>query len=93
MYRITEYDLADRDEHGHYNGAEDVVSGHRPVEATQLAVIAAFVEAAGLAHLTIREPAVAGFVHFGGMEGHGSALSSRPISPAARTSRSPSPLG
>ncbi|WP_327350310.1 RNA-binding protein [Streptomyces sp. NBC_01304] len=65
IHRITKYDPADRDEHGHYTGAEEVVSDHGPVEAAYLAAIAAFAEASGIDRLEIREPAVTGFVHFG----------------------------
>lgn len=74
VHRITEYDPADRDAHGHYIGAEDTVSDHGPVEAAYLAAIAAFAEASDIDRWEIREPAVAGFVHFGGeppVEGHG----------------------
>lgn len=74
VHRITKYDPADRDEHGHYSGAEVAVSDHGPVEAAYLAAIAAFAEASGIDRLEIREPAVTGFVHFGAeppAEGHG----------------------
>ncbi|WP_406352534.1 hypothetical protein [Streptomyces sp. NBC_01635] len=74
VHRITKYDPADRDEHGHYTGAEDTVSDHGPVEAAYLAAIAAFAEASDIDRLEIREPAVTGFVHFGvepPIEGHG----------------------
>ncbi|GAB2445041.1 RNA-binding protein [Streptomyces incanus] len=74
VHRITTYDPADRDEHGHYTGAEDTVSDHGPVEAAYLAAIAAFAEASDIDRLEIREPAVTGFVHFGvepPVEGHG----------------------
>ncbi|WP_329389749.1 RNA-binding protein [Streptomyces sp. NBC_01716] len=74
VHRITKYDPADRDEHGGYRGAEDTVSDHGPVEAAYLAAISAFAEAAGIDRLEIREPSVAGFVHFGArpaVEGHG----------------------
>ncbi|MFJ3833237.1 RNA-binding protein [Streptomyces sp. NPDC090046] len=72
-HRITKYDPADRDEHGHYDGAEDTASDHGPVEAAYLAAIAAFAEASGIDRLEIREPGVTGFVHFGlepAAEGH-----------------------
>ncbi|MFC5155229.1 hypothetical protein [Streptomyces amakusaensis] len=36
VHRITKYDPADRDEHGHYTGAEEAVSDHGPVEAAYL---------------------------------------------------------
>ncbi|WP_024759712.1 hypothetical protein [Streptomyces exfoliatus] len=65
VHRITKYDPADRDERGHYTGAEDTVSDHGPVEAAYLAAIAAFAEVSGVDRLAIREPEVAGFVHFG----------------------------
>ncbi|MFI9810410.1 RNA-binding protein [Streptomyces sp. NPDC052301] len=76
VHRITKYDPADRDEHGNYTGAEDTVSDHGLVEAAYLAAIAAFAEASGIDRLEIREPAVSGFVHFGGeppVAGHGLA--------------------
>ncbi|WP_327391386.1 S1 RNA-binding domain-containing protein (plasmid) [Streptomyces microflavus] len=65
VYRITKYDLARRDEHGRYTGAEDTVSDHGPVEEAYLAAVAAFAEAAGADQLEIREPQIGGFVHFG----------------------------
>ncbi|WP_277820467.1 hypothetical protein [Streptomyces sp. WAC00263] len=34
--RVTKYDLADRDEHGHYMGTEDTVSDHGEMEAAYL---------------------------------------------------------
>ncbi|MEU9234434.1 hypothetical protein [Streptomyces subrutilus] len=74
VHRITKYDPADRDEHGHYFGAEVAVSDHGPVEAAYLAAIAAFAEASGIDRLEIREPTVTGLVHFGAeppVEGHG----------------------
>ncbi|MYX31949.1 hypothetical protein GTY85_00070 [Streptomyces sp. SID8377] len=33
VYRVTKYDPADRDAHGHYTGSEDTVSDHGEVEA------------------------------------------------------------
>ncbi|MEU2630670.1 RNA-binding protein [Kitasatospora sp. NPDC007106] len=74
VHRITKYDPADRDEHGHYCGAEDAVSDHGPVEAAYLAAVAAFAEASGVVRLQIREPGVTGVVHFGAeppVDGHG----------------------
>ncbi|MEE1761323.1 RNA-binding protein [Streptomyces sp. SP18BB07] len=74
VHRITKYDPADRDEHGHYTGAEDTASDHGQVEAAYLAAIAAFAVASDIDRLEIREPAVTGFVHFGvepPVEGHG----------------------
>ncbi|MGW7072322.1 RNA-binding protein [Streptomyces sp. NPDC054855] len=76
VHRITKYDPADRDERGHYTGAEDTACDHGPVEAAYLAAIAAFAAASGVERLEIREPAVTGFVHFGlepPVEGHGLA--------------------
>ncbi|MGW6318651.1 RNA-binding protein [Streptomyces sp. NPDC055099] len=76
VHRITKYDPADRDECGHYTGAQDTVSDHGPVEAAYLAAIGAFAEASGIDRMEIREPAVTGFVHFGlepPVEGHGLA--------------------
>ncbi|MFE2231716.1 RNA-binding protein [Streptomyces sp. NPDC059442] len=64
-YRITKYNPADRDERGHYNGAEDTVSDHGPAEAAYLEAIAAFAQESGIDRLEIREPEVAGFVNFG----------------------------
>ncbi|MEU2509734.1 RNA-binding protein [Streptomyces sp. NPDC007863] len=74
VHRITKYDPADRDERGHYTGAEDTVSDHGLVEAAYLAAIAAFAEASGVDRLEIRDPEVTGVVHFGlepPVEGHG----------------------
>src|SRR6266568_1243037 len=53
VHRITKYDPADRDEHGHYTGAEEAVSDHGLVEAAYLAAIAAFAEASGIDRLEI----------------------------------------
>ncbi len=75
-YRVTKYDPADRDEHGSYTGAEESVSDHGPVEAAYLQAVAAFAEDTGVHQLTIREPHIAGHVHFGlepPIEGHGLA--------------------
>ncbi|WP_371101843.1 hypothetical protein [Streptomyces sp. PU_AKi4] len=74
VHRITKYDPADRDEHGSYQGPEEAVSDHGPVEAAYLEAISAFAEAAGIDRLEIREPSVAGLVHLGAqpaVEGHG----------------------
>lgn len=74
VYRITKYDPVDRDERGHYTGAEETVSDHGPVEAAYLAAVAAFAEASGVARLEIREPQGTGFVRFGAeppQAGHG----------------------
>ncbi|MGR3875507.1 RNA-binding protein [Streptomyces graminifolii] len=74
VHRITKYDPADRDEHGSYRGAEEAVSDRGPVEAAYLEAISAFAEAVGIGRLEIREPYVAGLVHFGAqpaVDGHG----------------------
>ncbi|KUN36958.1 RNA-binding protein [Streptomyces longwoodensis] len=65
VYRISHYDPADRNEHGHYTGTRDTVSDRGPVEAAYLVAISAFAEASDVDRLEIREPAVTGFVHFG----------------------------
>lgn len=75
-HQITKYNPADRDERGHYNGAEDTVSDHGPVEAAYLEAIAAFAQESGIDRLEIREPEVTGFVNFGleaPVDGHGLA--------------------
>ncbi|MEV8319320.1 RNA-binding protein [Streptomyces sp. NPDC059900] len=75
-HRITKYNPADRDERGHYHGAEDTVSDHGPVEAAYLEAIAAFAQESGIDRLEIREPEVTGFVAFGleaPVDGHGLA--------------------
>ncbi|KUN29771.1 RNA-binding protein [Streptomyces antibioticus] len=74
VHRITKYDPADRDRHGHYVGDDDTDSDHGPVEAAYLAAIAAFAEACGIDRLEIREPGVSGAVHLGAnpsVAGHG----------------------
>lgn len=74
VHRITKYDPADRDEHGSYQGAEEAVSDHGPVEAAYLEAVSAFAEATSVDRLEIREPSVTGSVHFGAqpaVEGHG----------------------
>ncbi|PWI08105.1 RNA-binding protein [Streptomyces sp. NWU339] len=65
VYRVTKYDPADRDQHGHYAGTEPAISDHGPVEATYLRAVAAFAEETGVEHLAIREPQIGGFAHFG----------------------------
>jgi small subunit ribosomal protein S1 len=65
VYQVTKYDPADRDQHGHYAGAEPASSDHGPVEAAYLKAVAAFAEEAGVDHLAIREPEIVGFAHFG----------------------------
>ncbi|WP_328876023.1 S1 RNA-binding domain-containing protein [Streptomyces sp. NBC_00287] len=74
VYRITKYNPADRDEHGHYIGVEEPTSDHGAVESAYLQAVAAFAAAAGIDHLAIREPQIPGVAHFGlepAMEGHG----------------------
>ncbi|CCK24926.1 hypothetical protein BN159_0547 [Streptomyces davaonensis JCM 4913] len=74
VYRITKYDPADRDEHGHYIGAEESTSDHGPVESAYLQAVAAFAAAAGIDRLAVREPQITGIPHFGlepALEGHG----------------------
>ncbi|MFD9434726.1 S1 RNA-binding domain-containing protein [Streptomyces sp. NPDC060002] len=76
VYQVTKYDTADRDEHGHYTGAEPATSDHGPVEAAYLQAVAALAEEAGIDQLAIREPQIGGFVHFGlepPADGHGLA--------------------
>ncbi|MFR9754676.1 S1 RNA-binding domain-containing protein [Streptomyces sp. TR06-5] len=65
VYRVTKYDPADRDEHGHYAGSEDNVSDHGKVEASYLQAVAAFAGDTGVDHLAVREPHVPSFAHFG----------------------------
>lgn len=65
VYQVTKYDPADRDQHGHYAGAEPATSDHGPVETAYLQAIAAFAEEAGVDQLAIREPQIGGFAHFG----------------------------
>ncbi|MFJ4498893.1 S1 RNA-binding domain-containing protein [Streptomyces sp. NPDC088864] len=56
VYRVTKYDPADRDEHGHYTGAEDTGSDHGPIENAYLQAIEAFASATGVERLAVREP-------------------------------------
>ncbi|GAA2016483.1 hypothetical protein GCM10009839_10100 [Catenulispora yoronensis] len=74
-YRITKYDPADRNEHGHYIGDQEPVSDHGPIEAAYLQTVAAFAASTGVTSVAIREPGlVSSFVHFGlepVAEGHG----------------------
>ncbi|MFI9723802.1 S1 RNA-binding domain-containing protein [Streptomyces sp. NPDC052396] len=64
VYRVTKYDPADRNQHGHYTGTESTISDHGPVEAAYLQAIAAFAEETGVDRLAIREPQIGGFAHF-----------------------------
>ncbi len=65
VYRVTKYDPADRDEHGHYTGAEDTVSDHGEIEAACLRAVEAFAVEAGVDRLRVREPQVPSLTHFG----------------------------
>lgn len=65
VYRVTKYNPADRDQNGHYAGAEPATSDHGPVEAAYLQAVAAFAEDTGVDQLAIREPQLGGFAHFG----------------------------
>ncbi|WAU82128.1 S1 RNA-binding domain-containing protein [Streptomyces sp. Qhu-G9] len=65
VYRVTKYDPADRDRHGHYTGAKPATSDHGPVEAAYLQAVAVLAEETGIDQLAIREPQIGGFVHFG----------------------------
>lgn len=64
VYRVTKYDPADRNEHGHYVGTQDIDSDHGTVEAAYLAAVAAFAEDAGVTGLTVRDPELFGSVDF-----------------------------
>ncbi|MFI1212770.1 hypothetical protein ACH4UV_34900 [Streptomyces sp. NPDC020802] len=55
VYQVTEYDPADRDQHGHYTGAKPATSDHGPVEAAYLQAVAALVEETGIDQLAVRE--------------------------------------
>ena len=75
-HRITKYNPADRNEYGHYNGAEDTTTDHGPVEAAYLEAVAAFARDSGIDRLEIRDPQIAGYVNFGleaPVDGHGLA--------------------
>lgn len=65
VYRVTKYDPADRDQHGHYVGAEPATSDHGPFEASYLQAVTTFAEDTGVDQLAIREPQLGGFAHFG----------------------------
>ncbi|MEW1870078.1 S1 RNA-binding domain-containing protein [Streptomyces caelestis] len=65
VYQVTKYDPADRDQYGHYAGAEPATSDHGPIEAAYLQAFAAFAEETGVDQLAIREPQIGGFAHFG----------------------------
>ncbi|MFI8292483.1 RNA-binding protein [Streptomyces sp. NPDC085614] len=65
VYRVTKYDPADRDDHGHYTGVEDVTSDHGEVEGAYLQAVQAFAADTGVDRLSVREPEVSPFAHFG----------------------------
>jgi small subunit ribosomal protein S1 len=65
VYQVTKYDPADRDQHGHYAGAEPATSDHGSVEAAYLEAVAAFAEETGVDQLAIREPQIGGCAHLG----------------------------
>lgn len=65
VYRVTKYNPADRDGHGHYTGPEDTVSDHGEVEAAYLQAVAAFAAGTGIDHLVVREPQVPSLAHLG----------------------------
>ncbi|MEV0175454.1 RNA-binding protein [Streptomyces sp. NPDC050803] len=65
IYRVTKYDPADRDDHGHYIGVEDTTSDHGETEAAYLQAVKAFAADTGIDRLSVREPQVSSFVHFG----------------------------
>lgn len=76
VYQVTKYDPADRDDDGHYVGLREPVSDHGVTEADYLATVAAFAAESGVISLSVREPAVTGFVNFGlepPIDGHGLA--------------------
>ncbi len=76
VHQVTKYDPCDRDQRGHYTGAEPPTSDHGPVEAAYLDAVAAFAEESGVGQLAIREPQVAGLFHLGleaPVDGHGLA--------------------
>ncbi|MEU6620830.1 hypothetical protein ABZ926_08585 [Streptomyces litmocidini] len=65
VFRVSKYDPADRDDHGYYTGVEDITSDHGEVEAAYLQAVQAFAADTGVDRLTVREPEVSSFVHFG----------------------------
>ncbi|MCC8242878.1 S1 RNA-binding domain-containing protein [Saccharothrix luteola] len=65
VYRVTKYDPADRDEHGHYTGPEDAVSDHGVVETAYLRAVEAFAANVGVDRLSVREPQIPSLAHLG----------------------------
>ncbi|MFF6802069.1 S1 RNA-binding domain-containing protein [Streptomyces sp. NPDC012616] len=64
VHRVTKYDPADRDQHGHYVGAEPATGDHGPVETAYLRAVAAFAEDTGVDRLAVREPQFGAFLPF-----------------------------
>jgi small subunit ribosomal protein S1 len=74
VYRVTKYDPADRDEHGHYTGTENTASDHGEFEAAYLQAVAEFAGDCAIYHLVVREPGVPSLARFGAeptMDGFG----------------------
>lgn len=65
VYRVSKYDPADRDDHGHYTGTEDSISDHGEIEAAYLQAVKAFAADTSIDHLSVREPEVSSLAHFG----------------------------
>ncbi|MEV6163280.1 S1 RNA-binding domain-containing protein [Streptomyces sp. NPDC052052] len=65
VYRVTKYDPADRDDHGHYTDAEETVSDHGQVEEAYLQAVESFAADTGIDRLAVREPQVPSLAHFG----------------------------
>ncbi len=65
VHRVTKYDPADRDEHGHYTGTLDTVSDHGAIEASYLQAVEAFAADTGVDRLSVREPHIPSPGHFG----------------------------
>ncbi|OIJ63674.1 hypothetical protein [Streptomyces mangrovisoli] len=63
VYRVTKYDPADHDRHGHCTGTEDTVSDHRETEAAYLLAVRAFAVESGVDRLHVREPQVPSLAH------------------------------
>jgi hypothetical protein len=73
VFKVTKYDPAHFGDRGYF-GPEDSKSDHGRLEAAYLAAVEAFAAETGVTELTIREPAVGGFINFGlepTIEGHG----------------------
>lgn len=73
VFKVTKYDPAHFGDRGYF-GPLDSRSDHGRLEAAYLAAVEAFAADTGITELTIREPAVGGFINFGlepNIEGHG----------------------